>query len=231
MVFKPSFKCLKNKKTNFSPAILKLETLLYKKIYILFHLILYSQSDFDSKKKRKWSKRKKTCQMHDCLPIILVINEWRSFNCKQTEPERAARAHLCGSRRCSFWSTWLRRRRWRPGARRWSTSSSPVTVTVASRSVMGSDRTGGSCTDTRRTNRAAPRFSEWGHVAAECGLAQALHRPLQSGAAGEWGDAAQAADHIDLWAKGDDLELGGNHGVSVRYVFINSNVKKILKNS
>ena len=50
MVFKPSFKCLKNKKINFSPAILKLETLLYKNIYILIHLILYSQSDFDSKK-------------------------------------------------------------------------------------------------------------------------------------------------------------------------------------
>ncbi len=42
MVFKPSFKCLKNKKINFSPAILKQETLLYKNIYILIHLILYS---------------------------------------------------------------------------------------------------------------------------------------------------------------------------------------------
>jgi hypothetical protein len=52
MVFKPSFKCLKNKKINFSPAILKLETLLYQNIYILFHLILYSQNDFDSKKKK-----------------------------------------------------------------------------------------------------------------------------------------------------------------------------------
>ena len=59
MFFKPSFKCLKNKKINFIPAILKLETLLYQNIYILFHLILYSQSDFDSKKKRKWSNRKK----------------------------------------------------------------------------------------------------------------------------------------------------------------------------
>jgi len=54
MVFKPRFKCLKNKKINFSPAFLKLETLLYQSIHILFHLILYSQSDFDSKK-RKWS--------------------------------------------------------------------------------------------------------------------------------------------------------------------------------
>jgi len=34
MVFKPSFKCLKNKKINLSPAILKLETLLYQSIYI-----------------------------------------------------------------------------------------------------------------------------------------------------------------------------------------------------
>ncbi len=51
MVFKPSFKCLKNKKINFCPANLKLEILLYQNKYILFHLILYSQSDFDSKKK------------------------------------------------------------------------------------------------------------------------------------------------------------------------------------
>jgi len=34
MVFKASFKCLKNKKINFSPAILKLETSLYQNIYI-----------------------------------------------------------------------------------------------------------------------------------------------------------------------------------------------------
>ncbi len=51
MVFKPSFKCLKSKKINFIQAFLKLETLLYQNIYVLFHLILYSQSDFDSKKK------------------------------------------------------------------------------------------------------------------------------------------------------------------------------------
>jgi len=74
MVFKPSFKCLKNKKMNFSPAILKLETLLYQSIYLLFHLILYSQSDLDSKKK-KWSNRKKNMpfgllkQKNGILPI------------------------------------------------------------------------------------------------------------------------------------------------------------------
>jgi len=41
MFFKPSFKCLKNKKINFSPAILKLETLLYQNIYnnISFYII------------------------------------------------------------------------------------------------------------------------------------------------------------------------------------------------
>jgi hypothetical protein len=59
MVFKPSFKCLKNKKINLSPAFLKLETLLFQNMFLLFHLILYSQSDFDSTKKKKWSKRKK----------------------------------------------------------------------------------------------------------------------------------------------------------------------------
>jgi hypothetical protein len=59
MVFKPSFKCLKNKKINLSPAFLKLETLLFQNMFLLFHLILYSQSDFDSKKKKKWFNRKK----------------------------------------------------------------------------------------------------------------------------------------------------------------------------
>ena len=58
IVFKPSFKCLKNKIINLSPAILKLETLLYQIIYILFHLILYSQSDFDSKKKSGLREKK-----------------------------------------------------------------------------------------------------------------------------------------------------------------------------
>jgi hypothetical protein len=48
---------------NLLPAIVKLETLLYKNIYILFHLILYSQSDFDSKKKKSGLREKKTCQL------------------------------------------------------------------------------------------------------------------------------------------------------------------------
>ncbi len=39
---KQRFKYLKNEKTNFIKAILKLECLFYQNIYILFHLILYS---------------------------------------------------------------------------------------------------------------------------------------------------------------------------------------------
>ena len=34
MVFKPSFKCLKNKKINLSPAFLKLETLLFQNMFL-----------------------------------------------------------------------------------------------------------------------------------------------------------------------------------------------------
>ena len=43
MVFKPCFKCLKNRKINFSPAILKLETLLYKNIYIDSSCIIFAE--------------------------------------------------------------------------------------------------------------------------------------------------------------------------------------------
>ncbi len=42
MVFKQSFKYLKNEKINLSKVILKLECLFYQNIYLLFHLILYS---------------------------------------------------------------------------------------------------------------------------------------------------------------------------------------------
>jgi hypothetical protein len=34
-------------------------------MFLLFHLILYSQSDFDLKKKKKWSKRKKNMPFND----------------------------------------------------------------------------------------------------------------------------------------------------------------------
>ena len=54
MAFKPSFKCLKNEKINSIQAIIKLETILHQNIYILFHLILYLYSHFDSNKKKKW---------------------------------------------------------------------------------------------------------------------------------------------------------------------------------
>ncbi len=41
MVFKQCIKCLKNKKVNFSPAILKLETLLYQNICIYYFILYY----------------------------------------------------------------------------------------------------------------------------------------------------------------------------------------------
>jgi hypothetical protein len=72
MVFKPCSKCLKNKKINLSPAILKLETLLYKNIYILIHLILYSQrAILIQKKKESGLREKKTCHINENLTLIL----------------------------------------------------------------------------------------------------------------------------------------------------------------
>jgi len=72
MVFKPSFKCLKNKKINFlSPAFLKLETLLFPNMFLLFHLILYSQSDFDSEKK-SGLREKNTCHLTICFNLSLI---------------------------------------------------------------------------------------------------------------------------------------------------------------
>jgi len=60
MVFKPCFKCLKNKKINFSPAILKLKTLLYKNIYIYIDssYIIFAERFRFKKKKRSKSKKK-----------------------------------------------------------------------------------------------------------------------------------------------------------------------------
>jgi hypothetical protein len=60
IVFKQSFKYLKNEKINLSKVILKLECLFYLNIYILFYLILYSKSHFYSNKSKKRSNRKKT---------------------------------------------------------------------------------------------------------------------------------------------------------------------------
>jgi len=57
MVFKQSFKYFKNEKINFIEVILKLECLFYQNI--LYHLILYSSSHFDSNKFKKKSNRKK----------------------------------------------------------------------------------------------------------------------------------------------------------------------------
>ena len=41
MVFKPSFKCFKNEKIKLSHAFLKLETLLFQNMFLLFYHILY----------------------------------------------------------------------------------------------------------------------------------------------------------------------------------------------
>jgi len=65
---------LKKNKINFSPAILKLETLLYQNIYKLIHLILYSQSDFDSKKK-SGLREKKICQMLNFISAPKILKE------------------------------------------------------------------------------------------------------------------------------------------------------------
>jgi len=59
LVFKKSFKYLKNEIIILSKVILKLECLFYLNIYILFYLILYSKSHFDSNKFKKRSNRKK----------------------------------------------------------------------------------------------------------------------------------------------------------------------------
>jgi hypothetical protein len=59
LVFKKSFKYLKNEKINLSKVILKRERLFYHNIYILFYLFLYSNSHFDSNKSKKSSNRKK----------------------------------------------------------------------------------------------------------------------------------------------------------------------------
>jgi len=42
IVFKPSFKCFKNKKNLLYSSDSKTRMLVYRNIYILFHLIIYS---------------------------------------------------------------------------------------------------------------------------------------------------------------------------------------------
>jgi len=51
------FKCLQNKKINLSPAILKLETLLYQNICIYYFILYFIRRAILNQKKR--SKRKK----------------------------------------------------------------------------------------------------------------------------------------------------------------------------
>jgi len=81
MVFKPSFKCLKNKKINFSPAFLKLETLLYQSIYIyiISSYIIFAERFWF--KKKKWSTcQKKTCQIKNrviCTQEKIGNRQWK----------------------------------------------------------------------------------------------------------------------------------------------------------
>ena len=63
------FKCLKNKKINFSPAILKLETLLYQNIY---YFILYYIRRAILIQKKKWSNRKKN------MPYVKYSSKYTS---------------------------------------------------------------------------------------------------------------------------------------------------------
>jgi hypothetical protein len=71
-----SFKCLKNQKINLSPAILKLEILLYQNTYILFHLILYSQSGFDSKKSGLREKKHAIFLHGPFNSELIVLSTW-----------------------------------------------------------------------------------------------------------------------------------------------------------
>jgi len=76
--FKQSFKYLKKEKINLRKVILKLDCLFYQNIYSLFHLVLYSQSHFDSNKPKKRSNRKKTYFVyyfaHHISYTIKIIN-------------------------------------------------------------------------------------------------------------------------------------------------------------
>jgi hypothetical protein len=52
LIFKPSFKCLKNEKINYIQAILKLETLLYQNIYIISSYFFFVET-FRLKQQKK----------------------------------------------------------------------------------------------------------------------------------------------------------------------------------
>jgi len=65
LVFKQSFKYLINEKINSSKVILKQECFFYLNIYILFYLILYSKSHFDSNKPKKKSNRNKSTPFYN----------------------------------------------------------------------------------------------------------------------------------------------------------------------
>jgi hypothetical protein len=75
----------KMKKINLSKVILKLECLFYLYIYILFYLILYSKSHFDSNKSKKRSNRKKNTpyisMLHKIIMLYNSISDFFKFIC------------------------------------------------------------------------------------------------------------------------------------------------------
>jgi hypothetical protein len=77
-VFKPSFKCLKNKKINFSPAILKLETLPYQKIYIISSYIIFAERFWFKKKGGLREKKHAKCRK-------LKTAHQNTFECKSIQ--------------------------------------------------------------------------------------------------------------------------------------------------
>jgi hypothetical protein len=72
LVFKQSFKYLKNEIINLSKVILKLECLFYLNIYILHYLVSYSKRHFDSNKSKKRSNRKKNTPLLSSIIIYIT---------------------------------------------------------------------------------------------------------------------------------------------------------------
>ncbi len=87
LVFKQSFKYLKNEKINLSKVILKTRMfVLSEYIYILFYLILYSKSHFDSNKCKKRSNRKKSTPINELFinvsnKCFLIIFKKSFYSC------------------------------------------------------------------------------------------------------------------------------------------------------
>ena len=84
IVFKQSFKYLKNEKINLSKVIIKLECLFYLNIYILLYLILYSKSHLTQTNPKKGLIEKKTCQINKNMRTrtMIMILPQKSLLCR-----------------------------------------------------------------------------------------------------------------------------------------------------